>query len=85
MRVYTDNHLTAEPWRERAACLEVPGDIFFPEKYDTRTAAHARRICATCDVSAECLNAALERNEQYGIFAGLTVIQRRRILKGRNT
>lgn len=83
MRVYTDNHLAAEPWRRSAACAEVDPELFFPEKYDMRTAAQARRICGTCEVSAECLASALERNEQYGIFAGLTLTQRRRLVKGK--
>lgn len=77
MRVYTDNHLAAEPWRDSAACLEIPGDTFFPAQQDSVTAAIARRICGGCGVSDACLQSALERNEQFGIYGGLTAKQRR--------
>lgn len=73
MNVYTDNHLPAEPWRESAACLEVPGDLFFPEKGED--ANDARKICHTCPVIAECYVAAQEMKPQFGIWAGMSIRQ----------
>ncbi len=37
----------------------------------------AKRICAGCAVTAECLDAAIERRETHGIWGGLNEIERR--------
>lgn len=70
-------------WRERAACLEYPSVLFFGLD-DLETAAErraredkAKAICMTCDVREECLEYALATREPYGIWGGLTEIERR--------
>jgi len=40
----------------------------------------AKRICASCGVREECLEAALARHESYGIWGGLNEIERRGLL-----
>lgn len=39
----------------------------------------AREICASCPVRLECLEFALARKERFGMWGGLTPIERRRI------
>lgn len=39
----------------------------------------ARKICDICPVKRECLNEALETKERFGMWGGLTPIERRRI------
>lgn len=34
-------------WRDRAACLGVDDDTFFPDRNDTTGAETALRVCAT--------------------------------------
>jgi hypothetical protein len=41
--------------------------------------ARAKRICATCPVTAECLDYALRHGEKYGVWGGLTPRARRRL------
>lgn len=64
-------------WRERALCAETDPETFFPEKGDNATAAKA--ICIRCDVREQCLAEALERDERFGIWGGLSRSERREI------
>ena len=59
-----------EIWREDAACAElgVPTDIFFSE--DLGDIARAKRICADCPSLTLCLEAAIDRNETWGVWGG---------------
>ena len=66
-----------QPWYEKAACLDKDADCFFPEKGGSTRAA--KRICQTCSVQAECLDYALENDERFGIWGGLSERERRRL------
>lgn len=76
-------------WRESAACLPYPAVLFFGMD-DNESAAErraredeAKAICAECVVRAECLQYALEMREPYGIWGGLTELERKARLRGR--
>ena len=62
-------------WREDAACAETDPDAFFPEM--GKSAEPAKSVCARCPVVAECLKAAVEGNEEFGVWGGLTTSERR--------
>jgi len=70
--------LGVDIWRAHALCLEFPEVEWIPTDFDPAT--EARAICARCPVRAECLDHALRTNEQYGIWGG-TNVQERRALK----
>jgi WhiB family redox-sensing transcriptional regulator len=36
----------------------------------------AKKVCAGCDVKMECLDYALEKREEYGLWGGLTPRER---------
>lgn len=78
MNVYTDNH--PEAWRLDARCAEVSPEPWFPPKGDP--AKDARAMCASCDVAAQCLQFALDNNEQYGIWGGTSPRQRAALRRG---
>lgn len=67
-------------WRDDAACKGVT-DLFFPDK-DWSRAAEAKQICAECPVLDECKDFST-RYELDGIWAGLSVRQRRAIRRER--
>lgn len=75
----TGNPVTLDPaegadWLNDAACAaEGPAanamlDLFFSEELPDIAAA--KRICATCPVMADCLEAAMERREPWGVWGG---------------
>lgn len=64
-------------WSERAACKDLAGDIFFPDR--GTSAAPAKAVCAGCPVRLECLDYALKAKERFGIWGGLSERERQRI------
>ena len=66
-------------WQERALCAETDPEAFFPEKGGSTR--EAKKVCLGCDVRAECLEYALENDERFGIWGGLSERERRRVKK----
>ena len=64
-------------WQERALCAQTDPEAFFPEKGGSTR--EAKRICAGCEVRAECLEYALAHDERFGIWGGLSERERRRL------
>lgn len=67
------------PWADEAMCLQAEPDTFFPEKGGSTR--EAKRICTMCTVKAECLEYALENEERFGIWGGLSERERRKLKK----
>lgn len=62
-------------WTEQALCTQIGGDLWFPEHGEDQRPA--KRVCAACPVRQQCLDAAIARQEQHGIFGGLNIRERR--------
>ncbi|MBT1017538.1 WhiB family transcriptional regulator [Canibacter sp. lx-72] len=67
-------------WREKAACLTVDPELFFPagttgNSLDQIEAAKA--VCARCVVTDMCLRYALDSNQDFGVWGGLSEEERR--------
>lgn len=63
------------PWQDRALCSQTDPEAFFPEKGGSTR--EAKRICSRCDVRVECLEYALDRDERFGVWGGLSEPERR--------
>jgi len=72
---------TAQRWQERANCLGVDPDLFFPER--GASTREAKAVCRGCEVRGECLEYALEHGEKFGIWGGLSERERRRVRRQR--
>lgn len=66
-------------WQERALCAQTDPEAFFPEKGGSTR--EAKKVCISCDVRSECLEYALENDERFGIWGGLSERERRRLKK----
>ena len=76
--------LTVTDWRDTAACKDSEPNLFFPigstgSAVDQIEAAKA--ICVECSVREECLNYALETNQEAGVWGGYAEDERRRLRK----
>lgn len=68
--------MTGQWWRH-AACKDMDVNIFFPESKAQNRYDEARKICATCPVIDECLDAAIIEGSWDGMYGGMTRDQRR--------
>jgi WhiB family redox-sensing transcriptional regulator len=68
-------------WQERANCLGVDPDLFFPER--GASTREAKGVCGGCEVRLECLEYALCNGEKFGIWGGLSERERRRLRRQR--
>ncbi|GAA2177057.1 hypothetical protein GCM10009847_01460 [Leucobacter tardus] len=64
-------------WQSDALCAQTDPEAFFPEKGGSTR--EAKKICESCEVRSECLQYALENDERFGIWGGLSERERRRL------
>ncbi|WP_308468154.1 WhiB family transcriptional regulator [Rathayibacter soli] len=66
-------------WQSDALCAQTDPEAFFPEKGGSTR--DAKKICASCEVRAQCLEYALANDERFGIWGGLSERERRKLRK----
>ena len=67
-------------WRERAACLRVDPELFFPISSSGPTLLQideAKAVCGRCPVMEQCLDWAVRVGQVEGIWGGTTEHERR--------
>jgi WhiB family transcriptional regulator, redox-sensing transcriptional regulator len=57
-------------WQAYANCRQADPEAFFPEKGEPGN--YAKRVCARCMVKVECLQWALETDQRFGIWGGMS-------------
>jgi WhiB family redox-sensing transcriptional regulator len=74
-------------WQEEARCVTFDPELFFPVGISERARDQtrmAKRVCDMCDVKNQCLQYALDNNEDSGVWGGLSEDERR-LLKRRGS
>ena len=73
-------------WRSMALCRDTNPDLFFPVG-STGVAldqiAAAKAVCTQCSARPECLDYALDTNQDSGVWGGLSEEERRQIRRER--
>jgi WhiB family redox-sensing transcriptional regulator len=64
-----------EHWSASAVCAQVDPALFTPDRGNGRR--ETREMCRRCPVRVECLDEALANDEQFGIWGGLNLRERR--------
>lgn len=72
-------------WQEKSACRGMDSGVFYLEDNargakKAKLIQEAKKICATCEVREQCLEYALEIQEPYGVWGGMSEEERRYIL-----
>lgn len=73
-------------WRRKAACLDEDPELFFPVGTTGPALAqteHAKAICRECAVVEDCLEWALETNQDAGVWGGMNEDERRALRRSR--
>ncbi|MCU1550183.1 MAG: whiB1 [Glaciihabitans sp.] len=66
-------------WQSDSLCAQTDPEAFFPEKGGSTR--DAKKICGSCEVRTRCLEYALENDERFGIWGGLSERERRKLRK----
>jgi len=66
-------------WQSDSLCAQTDPEAFFPEKGGSTR--EAKKICTSCEVRNQCLEYALENDERFGIWGGLSERERRKLRK----
>ena len=69
-------------WRQHAICRDTDPDLFFPIGTTGQALVQidrAREVCNQCPVKVDCLEFALETNQDSGIWGGAREEERRMI------
>jgi WhiB family redox-sensing transcriptional regulator len=71
----------AEIWQDRAKCKGSSAAVFYP--LGGVPTASARALCKDCPVRTQCLAYAIENDEEFGIWGGLSERERRKLIRTR--
>jgi len=66
-------------WRNRAACLGMDPELFFPDGSTAialRQIEEAKAVCRRCEVVETCLKWAIESGQDAGVWGGLSEVER---------
>jgi WhiB family redox-sensing transcriptional regulator len=72
-------------WRRGAICRDTDPNLFFPvgtTGFALMQIERAKQVCSECPVRVDCLDYALETNQDSGIWGG-TSEEERRVLRRR--
>jgi WhiB family redox-sensing transcriptional regulator len=72
--------MTGESWQQYAECRGLT-TLFYVEIGEST--APAKAVCATCPVTQQCLQYALDHHERFGIWGGHTTRERWKMYRGR--
>ena len=75
--------MSAEGWRDRAACRTHGPEMFFPPRGGVDQWETALAICAGCDVREACLEYAMSNRIAIGVWGGHSAESRRRLARKR--
>lgn len=67
----------ATEWMRDGLCAQTDPDAFHPDKYGSVEPAKA--VCGVCPVLAECRSWALETDQRFGVWGGLSARERQQI------
>jgi WhiB family redox-sensing transcriptional regulator len=64
-------------WQERALCAQTGPEFFFPDPGSSTR--EAKRLCGICEERVACLEYALDNDERFGVWGGLSEKERLRL------
>ena len=74
--------MITETWQELAYCKGRDTNDFYPDfsaKGAAKQVREMKMVCRKCPVILDCLQSALDNNEQFGIWGGMTPKERSKL------
>ena len=76
----TDSSALQQSWTDRGSCVGQP-DVFYNDEHDAKGRRRsnedlAKDICRGCPVMMQCRRYAIGAKELYGVWGGLTEMER---------
>jgi WhiB family redox-sensing transcriptional regulator len=73
-------------WQMKGACRGLDSATFFHPENErgpsrARRERAAKQVCASCPVTRQCLNWALQTREPYGVWGGKSTEERAQLLR----
>jgi WhiB family transcriptional regulator, redox-sensing transcriptional regulator len=68
-------------WQESALCAQTGADFFFPAPGSSTR--EAKQLCGACEGREACLSYALDNDERFGVWGGLSEKERQRLRRNR--
>ena len=65
------------PWLDRAACFGLDPKLWYPNTSGPKAGDAGKQICRSCPVRLECLQYALDTEDEYGTHGGVGELNRR--------
>ncbi|MET7648921.1 WhiB family transcriptional regulator [Streptomyces sp. NPDC005426] len=67
-------------WQETALCAQTGPEFFFPAPGSSTR--EAKQLCNACEGRLACLEYALDNDERFGVWGGLSEKERDRLRRG---
>ena len=64
-------------------CTQVGWGMHYPGRGQSEQSQRAKALCALCEVKKSCLDIAMTTNEHYGVWGGMSEVERRQERKRR--
>ncbi|MFD3486316.1 WhiB family transcriptional regulator [Streptomyces sp. NPDC058665] len=64
-------------WQENALCAQTGPEFFFPAPGSSTR--EAKQLCGACEGRRECLEYALDNDERFGVWGGMSEKERERL------
>jgi WhiB family redox-sensing transcriptional regulator len=84
--------MAALDWQANGACRDGDQAVFFapdvpgePRAERLRRLLAAKRVCAACPVRELCRTYALENEEEFGVWGGLSELERKQLITERRS
>jgi WhiB family redox-sensing transcriptional regulator len=69
--------LKTPEWFDDGLCAQTDPEVFFPEKGGSTR--EAKQVCMACPIRVRCAEYALDHDERFGVWGGLSERERRRL------
>jgi WhiB family redox-sensing transcriptional regulator len=68
-------------WIKYGLCAQTDPEAFFPD--NSRVGRNAKKVCQGCEVKEKCLKYALDTNQRFGVWGGLSEGQLKKLRRER--